>query len=77
MDPFESYFQYASSIHGYNRYASQQNFVNLRCARTRNQTIAKKMKADLNNKMIIIYSIYRALIPNGPKALYIIKITKS
>ena len=27
--------------------------------------------------IIIIYSIYRALIPNGPKALYIIKITKS
>ena len=25
--------------------------------------------------IIIIYSIYRALIPNGPKALYIIKIT--
>ena len=24
---------------------------------------------------IIIYSIYRALIPSGPKALYIIKIT--
>ena len=23
--------------------------------------------------IIIIYSIYRALIPNGPKALYIIK----
>ena len=30
-----------------------------------------------NNNIIIIYSIYRALIPNGPKALYIIKITKS
>ena len=27
--------------------------------------------------IIIIYSIYRVLIPNGPKALYIIKITKS
>ena len=26
-----------------------------------------------NNIIIIIYSIYRALIPNGPKALYIIK----
>ena len=25
--------------------------------------------------IIIIYNIYRALIPNGPKALYIIKIT--
>ena len=25
--------------------------------------------------IIIIYSIYRALIPNGPKVLYIIKIT--
>ena len=25
------------------------------------------------NIIIIIYSIYRALIPNGPKALYIIK----
>ena len=24
---------------------------------------------------IVIYSIYRALIPSGPKALYIIKIT--
>ena len=31
-----------------------------------------KMK---KKKIIIIYSIYRALIPNGPKALYIIKIT--
>ena len=28
-----------------------------------------------NNNNNIIYSIYRALIPNGPKALYIIKIT--
>ena len=27
----------------------------------------------VNNNIIIIYSIYRALIPNGPKALYIIK----
>ena len=27
--------------------------------------------------IIIIYSIYRVLIPNGPKALYMIKITKS
>ena len=27
--------------------------------------------------IIIIYSIYRALIPNGPKALCIIKMTKS
>ena len=25
--------------------------------------------------IIIIYNIYRALIPNGPKALYIIEIT--
>ena len=30
-----------------------------------------------DNNNIIIYNIYRALIPNGPKALYIIKITKS
>ena len=29
------------------------------------------------NNNNIIYSIYRALIPNDPKALYIIKITKS
>ena len=30
--------------------------------------------SDLNNIIIIIiYSIYRALIPNGPKALYIIR----
>ena len=28
-----------------------------------------------NNNNNIIYNIYRALIPNGPKALYIIKIT--
>ena len=28
-----------------------------------------------NNNIIIIYNIYRALIPNGPKVLYIIKIT--
>ena len=28
-----------------------------------------------NNNNNIIYSIYRALIPNGPKVLYIIKIT--
>ena len=26
-----------------------------------------------NNNIIIIYSIYGALIPNGPKTLYIIK----
>ena len=31
-----------------------------------------KMKKKI---IIIIYCIYRALIPNGPKALYIIKIT--
>ena len=34
------------------------------------------MKLSYNNIIIIIiYNIYRALIPNGPKALYIIKIT--
>ena len=30
---------------------------------------------DLNFNIIIIYNIYRALIPKGPKALYIIRIT--
>ena len=34
----------------------------------------RKILAD-GTIIIIIYSIYRALIPNGPKALYIIKIT--
>ena len=36
-----------------------------------------KLAAEEEKKImiIIIYNIYRALIPNGPKALYIIKIT--
>ena len=33
------------------------------------------IKNNNNNNNNIIYSIYRALIPYGPKALYIIKIT--
>ena len=33
----------------------------------------EKLKLSQHNIIIIIYSIYRALIPYGPKALYIIK----
>ena len=41
----------------------------------RKQENSAESQSIYNNN--IIYSIYRALIPNGPKALYIIKITKS
>ena len=44
-------------------------------------TLIKHCKSKIEELIIIIiiimYSIYRALIFNGPKALYIIKITKS
>ena len=33
----------------------------------------RKIKPLIIITIIIIYSIYRVLIPNGPKALYIIK----
>ena len=35
--------------------------------------ICMSLSITLHNSNNIIYSIYRALIPNGPKALYIIK----
>ena len=46
------------------------------------RTLIKHCKSKIEELIIIIiiiimYSIYRALIFNGPKALYIIKITKS